>query len=246
VVVKIDGNIQQIVDDAENVARDSMLNLLEPANGRKVDQLFELKRTKTRYSLYLNGEGLASCRGRKKFFKFLDAIIRITIGEHARDQVFMHAGAVAWEGKAIILPGQSFRGKSTLVSELVRLGAEYYSDDFAIFDETGLLHPFPRIIGMRSKDREGYYTPYEMPLDEIGGVAATKPLPVGLVLFTEYEPDGKWKPETLTAGQGLLEMVPFALPLRRDPEFSMRVLKSIATRAIIVRSLLGFVDKSVN
>ena len=257
VIVRIDGNIQEMVDHAETVARASLLNVRDLSIRTKAEQRFEVRRSKTRYSLYLNGEGIGSCRGRKKFLKFFDAIIRITVGEHSPEKVFMHAGAVGWKGKGIIIPAQSFQGKSTLVSELVRLGAEYYSDDFAIFDGKGLLHPFPRTIGMRSKDQNGYYTPYELSLDDIGGVAATVALPVGLVLLTRYESGAKWEPETLTAGQGLLEMIPFTLPLRKDPEFSMRVLKSIATRAIIVRSprgaaeefaklLLNFVDKHVN
>src|SRR6185503_10472112 len=77
VVVKIDGNAQEVVDQAANVAQDSLLGLLNPAEGKKVDQLFELTRGKTSYSMSLNGEGLASCRGKKKFFKFFDAMVRI-------------------------------------------------------------------------------------------------------------------------------------------------------------------------
>src|ERR1043166_6612290 len=209
VIVKIDGNTQEIVDDAANVARDSLLNLLKPAKRKKADQLFQLKLTKSGYKLWLNGEGLASCRGKKKFFKFFDAIMRITVGEHAADRVFMHAGAVGWKGKAIVLPGEAFRGKSTIVTELVKKGAEYYSDDFAIFDENGFLYPFPRIIGMRTRD--GHYRPYSLTVESLGGKPATEPIPVGLVLFTEYEPGAKWKPVTLTAGQGVLEMIPFVL-----------------------------------
>src|SRR5205814_1107286 len=113
-----------------------------------VDQLFELKRNKTGYALYHNGEGIGSCRGKKKFFKFFDSIVRIVVGENAVDRVFLHAGAVGRKGRAIVLPAESFKCKSTLVAELVRQGAEYYSDDFAIFDDHGLLHPFPRTISL--------------------------------------------------------------------------------------------------
>jgi hypothetical protein len=255
VVIKIDGNVQEIVDEGVKVARKSLLNWLHPADNKKVDQLFELRRNKSNYALYHNGEGIASCRGKKKFLKFFDGIIRITVGENAVDRVFLHAGAVGWKGKGIVLPADSFKGKSTLVAELVRQGADYYSDDFAIFDKNGLLYPFPRIISMRTDD--GEYRPYNLSVESLGGIAASKPLPVGLVLFTEYEAGQKWKPIKLSAGQGVLGMIPFALPLRRDPEFSMRSLKSIASRAIIATSrrgaakecaelILNFVDKNVN
>jgi hypothetical protein len=255
VVIRINGNKQEMVDEGARVARESLVNLVSLADGKKIDHLFEINHSKNGYEMFLNGEGLASCPERKKFFKFFDAIVRITVGEHAVDRVFMHAGAVGWKGRAILLPGQSFQGKSTLTAELVRQGAEYYSDDFAIFDKDGLLHPFPRIITMRTDD--GEYWPYEMTVESLGGTTATEPLPVGLVLFAKYAPGEEWKPDMLTSGQGLLEMIPFVLPLRREPEFSMRVLKSIATRAIIARSprgdakrfaelLLNFVDKNVN
>lgn len=255
VVVKIVGNTQEMIDEGERVARVSLAHLICGAEDKKVGHLFELNRTKSRYRMFLDGEGLASCRGRKKFFKFFDAIVRITVGEHAVDRVFMHAGAVGWKGRAIVLPGQSFQGKSTLTAELVRQGAEYYSDDFAVFDKNGLLHPFPKKIMMRTDD--GQYRPYELPLGSLGGIAATGPLPVGMVLFAKYEPGQKWKPVMLSQGQGVLEMIPFVLPLRRAPEFSIGVLNNIVSRAIIASSprgaakefaqvLLNFVDKNVN
>ncbi len=253
--IKIDGNTQEMIDEGERTARASLLNLLRPTDGKAAEQMFEIKRNKTNYALYQNGEGIGACRGRKKFFKFFDSILRITVGEHAVDRVFLHAGAVAWKGKAIVLPAESFKGKSTLTAELVRQGAEYYSDDFAIFDNHGMLHPFPRTISMRTDD--GDYIPYDLSIESLGGIAATEPLPVGLVLFTEYTPGKKWKPAILSHGQGVMEMIPFVLPLRRDPEFSLRVLNSIASRAIIVSSprgaakefaqvLLNYVDKNVN
>jgi len=48
--------------------------------------------------------------------------------------VFVHAGVVAWRGRAIVLPGYSRAGKSTLVAELLKLGATYYSDEYAVLD----------------------------------------------------------------------------------------------------------------
>ena len=102
VVIRIDGNVQEMIDEGEKVARRSLLNWIKPVKRKKVDQQFELLRTKSSYALYHNGEGLASCRGRKKFFKFFDGIIRITVGEHAANRVFVHAGAVGWKGKGIV------------------------------------------------------------------------------------------------------------------------------------------------
>ena len=55
-----------------------------------------------------------------------------------------HAGVVGWRGRAIVIPGRSHAGKSTLVAELVRRGAVYYCDEFAVLHETGRVHPYRR------------------------------------------------------------------------------------------------------
>src|SRR5262245_28191234 len=56
--------------------------------------------------------------------------LNLWIAENARDRVFVHAGAVGWKGRALLLPGRTFAGKSTLVAALVRAGATYYSDEY--------------------------------------------------------------------------------------------------------------------
>ncbi len=256
VTVKIDGNLQEIVDEAEAVSRRSLLGSLHPTDERDIDLNFDLKCTKSgTYRLIQNGEEISRGRSRKKFFKFFDSVIRASVGEYAKDRLFLHAGVVGWRGRAIVMPADSFKGKSTLVAELVRQGAEYFSDDFAIFDADGLVYPFPRTLSMRTDD--GEFRPYELPLESLGGVKGSGPLPVGLVLFTEYKPGRKWSPKISTAGNGVLAMIPFALTMRLRPEFSLRVLNSIASRAIICSSprgaarefaqvILSYVDKNVN
>ncbi len=69
--------------------------------------------------------------------------------EATPNMTFLHAGVVGWQGRAIVLPGRSFTGKTTLVREMLRLGATYYSDEFAVVDNSGLVHPFARPLGIR-------------------------------------------------------------------------------------------------
>jgi hypothetical protein len=64
------------------------------------------------------------------------------VAEHAPDHLFVHAGVVGWEGRAIVMPGTSFAGKTTLVRAWLEAGATYYSDEFAVLDRAGRVHPF--------------------------------------------------------------------------------------------------------
>src|SRR5215211_2276681 len=72
----------------------------------------------------------------------LDTSIRSHIAQHAPAHIFVHAGVVAHRGHAVLIPGMTFSGKTTLVAELVRAGATYYSDEYAALDEDGLVHPY--------------------------------------------------------------------------------------------------------
>lgn len=253
--VHVTSNEQDIVDEAATVLRKSLLGDVRTIEGGQFDHHFELNRSKDgMMHLVQNEVELSRGRSRKKFFKFFDSVIRVAVGEYAVDRVFLHAGVVGWKGKAIIIPADSFKGKSTLVAELVKNGAEYYSDEFAIVDEDGLVHPFARPLAMRTDD--GKFRAYEVSVEELGGKTGSTPLPVGLVLITEYAPSKRWNPKLLTPGQGVLEMIPYTLCLRYAPDKSMSVLNKIARNAIIASSprgsaetfaliLLEFVDKTV-
>ena len=102
----------------------------------RVDRRFELsvaaKRGKRRLqTLYADGSRVTSGDA-GRVLQRLESAVRLTIAELAPHQLFIHAGVVAWKGKAIVIPGRSFAGKSTLVAEFVREGAIYYSDEYAV------------------------------------------------------------------------------------------------------------------
>jgi len=255
--LEIRSNKQDIVDGAAAVVRRSMIENIEVYSGRELDVVFDLEESASgRLKMLQDGDRLTSGgRSRRKFFKFFDSMVRIAIGERAPDYVFIHAGVVGWRGKAILLPADSYQGKLTLVSELVRQGAEYYSDEYAVVDRKGLVHAFPRPINMRSND--GLHRTFELDMNDLKGTVGIHPLPVGLVLFTGYKPNGLWSPKKLTPGDGVMQMIPFTLSITHRPEVAFPVLNMIARRAIILSSrrgyaeafaktLLDFVSKHVN
>ncbi|MEP6789090.1 MAG: hypothetical protein ABJB40_11705 [Acidobacteriota bacterium] len=242
VKIEINGSHQEIVDEAAAVAKRSLVNEVRHLKGNSFDHHFELNRTKSGiYVLNQNGSRISSGRSRKKFFNYFDSIIRVTVGEHAVDRVFLHAGVVGWKGKAIIIPGDSFRGKTTLVAELVRKGASYYSDEYAILDKNGLVYPFARPLSMRTT--VGRVKTYELTVEDLGGTYGKKPIPVGFVLLTGYKPNKKWRPRMLSTGKGVLGMIPFTLPIRTRPELSVMVLNKVASSAAIASGARGSAEE---
>jgi len=186
------------------------------------------------FELHKEAEKVAESETFDALLEQLESYIRITVAEYAVGKVFIHAGVVAINERALILPAKSFHGKTTLVAELVKAGAVYYSDEYAVLDENGYVHPFPKMLSMRGIIDD--YTQMDLPVEEFGGNAGTKPIPVALVLITEYKRNAKWKPQELSAGQGIMEILPHTLPIRNKPEFTLNVLNNVAERAIITKT----------
>lgn len=189
--------------------------------------------------VYSGLAGIARTLDRSVAYERLAADLRQQVAAKAPREVFVHAGVVAWHGRAIVIPGRSGSGKTSLVAELIRAGAEYYSDEFAVIDARGRVHPFAKPLAF--KERGGGEIRME-PVASLGGVAGTRPLPVGMVAFTEYRPRGRWRPVTVTKGQGLLGLLAHTAPVRRRPEASMKALERALERATIVKSPRGEAD----
>ncbi|MBS1790769.1 MAG: hypothetical protein JST85_23840 [Acidobacteria bacterium] len=162
--------------------------------------------------------------------------IQLYVAEYAKRRVFIHAGVVGWRGQAIIIPGSSMSGKSTLVEELVRAGAEYYSDEYAVLDETGRVHPFPKSPQRRDPET---YRQTEFSVESVGGRLGTRPLPVGKVILSQYEPEAIWQPRSLTAGRGVLALLAHTVSARSAPERALPALTQLVHKAKILKGSRG-------
>ncbi|MFL6230478.1 MAG: hypothetical protein ACJ741_17030 [Pyrinomonadaceae bacterium] len=173
----------------------------------------------------------------------LESRMRAFVAEHARRFVFVHAGTVGWRGRAIIIPGRSYSGKSSLVAELVRAGATYYSDEFAVLDGRGRVHPFAKPISLRE---EGELRQENFRVEELGGAAGSKPLSVGLVLMTEYRRGARWRPRLLTQGQGALAIFEHVIAARSRPGQSLAALERVVAQAPVLAGRRGEAREIVN
>lgn len=58
--------------------------------------------------------------------------------------VSLHASALAAGGRAVLFAGTSGAGKSSMATQALLKGLSYLSDEFALLDAAGHVHPFPR------------------------------------------------------------------------------------------------------
>jgi len=111
------------------------------------------------------------------FQNWLDAEVTRRV-EHL---IPVHAGVVSWRGRAILLPGASGAGKTTLVTGLVGCGAGYYSDELAFLDSRGRVHPYPRHLMVRHALGRQRSTPLA------DARSSTEPLPVSLICGLRFD-----------------------------------------------------------
>ena len=169
--------------------------------------------------------------------ELLDAKVRLHIAQHARNWTFVHAGAVAVEGHAIVLPGSSFTGKTTLVRALIEQGADYLSDEYAVFDPTGLVHPYPKPLSIRPGD--GTRRGIDTSAASLGATTGDRAVPVGLVAATRYVEHAHWAPEPRTPAEGALLLLEHAVAARDDPARVLRDLRAAVADATIVEGERG-------
>jgi hypothetical protein len=165
--------------------------------------------------------------------------MRSWVAVHAADVIFVHAGAVGHDGSAIVIPGESFAGKTTLVAELVRRGASYFSDEFAVIDREGRVHPFVKRLSVRTPGSG----PVETSAESIGGVVADGPLPMSLACVTHYVPGGQWQPRRLSPGEGALALLSRTVPARIRPRESLEFLTQAVKGAVVLEGERGEADE---
>lgn len=186
--------------------------------------------------LYGNAQRLARTSELTKLCEILRSDVNLYIADNAPRLLFVHAGAVGWKGRAILIPGPSFSGKTTLVQEFLRAGASYYSDEFAVLDARGFVHPFASALSIRSENSARQ----EMhPAEEFGGTIGARSLPIGCVIATAYRCGVRWKPKAISKGLGVFALLANTVAARKYPSRALSALSRAVAGAQIFRSRRG-------
>ena len=221
-----------------------------PSTTRKVQWLYSLSSVPSRrkpgtllHQLYsgklLLTRGSDFYRVRRAFTEDL----RLQLAVHSPCRVFIHAGAVGWKGKAIVIPGKSGSGKTRLPAALVEAGATLFSDEHAVLDPKGRVHPYP--LPLRMKERRNGRTS-EVTVEALGGAAQARPLPVGLVLSTRYDPEASGRLRRMSEGRAALALMAHAVQARIRPNRVMEASGRAAEEALRLQGRRGEADEIVD
>jgi hypothetical protein len=174
-------------------------------------------------SILKQGELFAEAIPFDTALEVLEREIRIEIALRAPEVIFVHAGVVAKGDRALVLPGASFTGKTTLVAALADAGATYFSDEYAVLDADGNVHPYARPLGVRVN---GVHQRHDA--GQRGWDVGEHPVPVKAVVVATYSDGASWSPQPLSEGAAVLALLANTVPAQTRPAESLNA----ATRAV--------------
>ncbi len=168
-------------------------------------------------------------------------LMQLKVAEDAPGQIFVHAGVVAWNGHAILLPGRTFTGKTSLVVALLRRGATYYSDEYAVLDAYGKVHPYPRPLQVRSDYGFSLFAPHML-----GASVGSEPMDVSLLVFARFQEASTWRSRPITPGNAMLRLLANTVCARKRTHEALACLRLVARNAPAFCALRGEGDHAVS
>jgi hypothetical protein len=165
----------------------------------------------------------------------LASVVRHHIALKAPGLTFVHAGVVDVGGCGIVIPGRSYTGKSMLVAELVRLGARYVSDEYAVLDRAGRVLPFAKPLSIRTGRNDPLGRLVDVPEERV----AHHPIRAGLIVVTAYAPGGQWHPSVRSCAEGALALLQNTVSARRKPARALSATGRVARDAVILTGRRG-------
>jgi len=139
----------------------------------------------------------------------------------------VHAAGVSSGQHAVVIPGGSGAGKTTLALALVRGGFDFLGDDMLFLSRDGggpllLAFPdeldvsettasfFPDVVGALRRERLPGAVKRQLPANRLPGEVAERARPA-VLLFPRIEAGGRSRVEPLTRDEALLELAPNVL-----------------------------------
>ena len=196
-----------------------------PIKAEAYDTVYSVENTRsssdhTEVHLTRNGVGIGSFPSLSMVCRELESDIHFRVALAARDFLFVHAGVVQWKGQAVVIPGRTETGKSSLIMALVNAGGEYFSDEYAVLDREGRVHAYPKPLSER---REGG-SPRLHTAEALGSQQEAPAVPMGLTVITRFRDGAAWDPQRVSKARVMMALFDNTVVARSRPEFALSVL----------------------
>ncbi len=214
--------------------------LATPPSGT-IDRRYSVARTgESAWEIAIDDQPSTTLSDASLIAEYIEGDLHHWLATYTTDFLFVHAGCVSWRDRAIVIPGRSYAGKTTLTQALLEAGAVYYSDDYAVIDADGTIHAFPRQLRVRSES----IGPSRL-VDPVSSnwPVGRDPIRAGVVAALTYDAELGWDVATLSRGMGALSLLDNTVAARERPEDALRLMSRAVFGAI---SIKGTRDSATN
>lgn len=159
--------------------------------------------------------------------------------------LLLHAAALGWRGRAVILPGRTGTGKTTLAAWLTKRGFDYLSDELVYLPEGDLtVQPFPRPLTVKTAglplvrrlldlDRHAAQTVVVpeatfIPPTLLGVGGPATDLPVGVTVAFQYEENAPFSLRPLSKAEAGLVLMGGLVNARNLPGHGFGAIAHLA------------------
>ena len=152
------------------------------------------------FAIFEDGVPTFEALSRDDALLHLSEIVVRRLAEHVDTGVSLHSGVVGWNGRSVLIPGNSGAGKSSLTAWFVSRGFDYVTDELAVLDGEAIVG-FPRSLMLRpGADTAVSQFPRfaEFTMRQAGSALMIQPenpaiarlgdLPCGLIIFPAFKP----------------------------------------------------------
>ena len=195
-----------------------------------------------RLEVFLAGQSAFSVGRLGDLLHTLDNHITVAMEQAIPRYYFVHAAALAHEGKVTLIVGESGAGKSTTAYALASSGFDYLSDELSPIDpQTGLVFPYPRAFCLKDDPppplnvpRRHLRTEWTLHIQarDLPCRIVTDPLPLARIVFVRYSSGhaaARLKP--VTPGEASLWLYKNALNQLAHPSLGLDDTLSLVQRA---------------
>jgi len=190
------------------------------------------------------------------------AIASVAVEVLGEGYLLLHAGAVAWDDHAILMPAGSGSGKSTLTAGLVAAGFALASDEVGVLDPISLeLLPFARGICVKAGSRPALARWYpsilaDAPHHRFGGEEVwylspppdawlPAPTPVRSVVLPRYEPGAETRLESMARSDVLPILLEQSFSVPKHGGFGIQTVTRLLQQADCYHLTLSSLDEGV-
>ncbi len=161
----------------------------------------------------------------------VESELALFAAERLSGLVAIHAAAVIRGAGALLVPGASGVGKSSLCVAAADAGARVLTDEYALVDPvSGLVTGWRRPVRVRRADGG---------IDRLALTVASGPVPIGLVAIVAYDPHARMSWAPISGAEAVMALIANTVCARSRPDEALEAALAISHSAPAVAGTRG-------